>query len=71
MFLALECREILHPPKINRVKIINSFTKVTIALPSKCVEYFKEAAKKHHMQYQKIIRELLDEYASHQKNTNK
>ena len=43
-------------------------TKVTISLSSESVAYFKEAAKKHHMQYQKIIRELLDEYVEQQKN---
>jgi len=46
-------------------------TKVTISLSSESVAYFKDAAKKHHMQYQKIIRQLLDEYVSHQKNANK
>ncbi|MES9855081.1 MAG: CopG family transcriptional regulator [Sedimenticola sp.] len=43
-------------------------TKVTISLSTESVAYFKEIAKKHHMQYQKIIRELLDEYVEHQKN---
>ncbi len=42
-------------------------TKVTISLSSESVDYFKAIAKKHHMQYQKIIRQLLDEYVSHQK----
>ena len=42
-------------------------TKVTITLSKESVTYFKEVAKKHHLQYQKIIRELLDEYVSHQK----
>ena len=42
-------------------------TKVTISLSSESVDYFKDVAKKHHMQYQKIIRQLLDEYVSHQK----
>ncbi len=46
-------------------------TKVTITLSSESIAYFKEVAKKHHMQYQKIIRELLDEYVAHQKKTNK
>jgi len=46
-------------------------TKVTISLSSESVAYFKEAAEKHHMQYQKIIRQLLDEYVSHQKSANK
>ena len=46
-------------------------TKITITLSSESVAYFKETARKHHMQYQKMIRELLDEYVAHQKNANK
>ena len=46
-------------------------TKVTITLSSESVAYFKEAAKKHHMQYQKMIRQLLDEYVAHQRRTEK
>jgi hypothetical protein len=42
-------------------------TKVTIALSRSSVEFFKHEAKKHHTQYQKMIRNLLDEYvARHQ-----
>ena len=46
-------------------------TKVTISLSSESVAYFKDTAKKHHMQYQKIIRQLLDEYVAHQKSAKK
>ena len=46
-------------------------TKITISLSSESVAYFKDTAKKHHMQYQKIIRQLLDEYVAHQKSVNK
>jgi len=46
-------------------------TKVTISLSSESVAYFKDDAKKHHMQYQKMIRQLLDEYVAHQKNIHK
>ncbi len=46
-------------------------TKVTISLSSESVAYFKDTAKKHHMQYQKMIRQLLDEYVAHQKSANK
>jgi len=49
----------------------NENTKVTISLSSESVAYFKATAKKHHMQYQKMIRQLLDEYVSHQKSVNK
>ncbi len=45
-------------------------TKVTISLSTESVAYFKEAAKKYHMQYQKMIRQLLDEYVAHQKSAN-
>jgi predicted DNA binding CopG/RHH family protein len=46
-------------------------TKITISLSSESVAYFKDAAKKYHTQYQKLIRELLDEYVALQKNTGK
>ncbi len=46
-------------------------TKITISLSSESIAYFKETAKKHHMQYQKIIRQLLDEYVAHQKSAQK
>ena len=49
----------------------NNNTKVTISLSSESVAYFKDAAKKHHMQYQKMIRQLLDEYVQHQKSASK
>ena len=68
---------------IGKIKIITDFlpspselsrrnenTKITISLSSESVEYFKKSAKKHHMQYQKMIRELLDEYVTHQKSAN-
>ncbi len=45
-------------------------TKITISLSAESVAYFKEVAKKHHMQYQKMIRQLLDEYVAHQKSAN-
>ncbi|MCI0505983.1 MAG: CopG family transcriptional regulator [Gammaproteobacteria bacterium] len=36
--------------------------KVTIALSKESVEFFKQEAEKHHTQYQKMIRRLLDIY---------
>lgn len=42
--------------------------KVTISLTKESVEFFKKEAEKHHTQYQKMIRNLLDVYAEkHQK----
>jgi predicted DNA binding CopG/RHH family protein len=55
-------------PSPSELALKSQNTKITISLSSDSVAYFKETAKKHHMQYQKIIRELLDEYVSHQKN---
>lgn len=40
--------------------------KVTIALSKNSVEFFKNEAQKYNTQYQKMIRRLLDEYATHQ-----
>jgi predicted DNA binding CopG/RHH family protein len=38
--------------------------KVTILLSESSVESFKNFAEKHHTKYQKVIRKLLDKYAS-------
>ena len=54
-------------PSPEELALKNSQTKVTISLSSESVAFFKEAAKKHHMQYQKMIRQLLDEYVAQQK----
>ena len=39
--------------------------KVTITLSRASVDFFKDEAKKHHTQYQKMIRRLLDLYVAH------
>lgn len=39
--------------------------KVTLLLTKSSVDFFKNAANKHHTQYQKMIRSLLDFYVSH------
>lgn len=36
--------------------------KVTMALSKKSVEFFKSEAAKHHTQYQRMIRKLIDAY---------
>ena len=38
--------------------------KVTIALSKTSVEFFKKEAEKHHTQYQKMIRRLIDFYVA-------
>jgi hypothetical protein len=39
--------------------------KVTISLSKRSVQFFKDEARKHHTQYQRMIRRLLDAYAEH------
>ena len=64
---------------LDRVRVISDFLpspeelvlkdetiKVTIALSKASVDFFKTEAKKYNTQYQKMIRRLLDEYATHQ-----
>jgi predicted DNA binding CopG/RHH family protein len=40
--------------------------KVTISLSKKSIEFFKTEATKHHTQYQRMIRQLLDAYVDSQ-----
>lgn len=58
-------------PSPEELALKNQQTKVTISLSSESVAFFKDAAKKHHTQYQKMIRQLLDEYVVQQKNLDK
>ena len=39
--------------------------KITISLKKSSVAFFKKQAKKHKTSYQKMIREVVDWYASH------
>lgn len=60
---------------IGKIKIVSDFlptpeelafreegVKVTLALSKKSVDFFKSEASKHHTQYQRMIRRLLDSY---------
>lgn len=58
-------------PSPEELKLKNNNTKITISLSTESIEYFKSEANKHDMQYQKMIRQLLDEYVAHQKNSAK
>lgn len=58
-------------PSPEELKLKNESTKVTISLSTESVSFFKEAARANHMQYQKMIRQLLDEYVALQKSANK
>jgi predicted DNA binding CopG/RHH family protein len=54
-------------PSPKELKLKSENTKITITLSSESIAYFKQVAKENHMQYQKMIRQLLDEYVAHQK----
>jgi predicted DNA binding CopG/RHH family protein len=43
--------------------------KVTISLSKKSVDFFKSEAGKHHTQYQRMIRQLIDAYVDTQERT--
>ena len=53
-------------PSPKELVLKDETVKVTIALSKVSVEFFKKEAKKYNTQYQKMIRRLLDEYATHQ-----
>ena len=65
---------------IREIKIIHDFlpspkelalkeetVKITISLSRESVNFFKDQAETHHTNYQKMIRQLLDQYASYYK----
>ena len=71
-------RKKLADEPIGRVKIVKDFlpppekllvkpkpVKITITLSQESVDFFKHIACKEHVPYQKLIRALLDQYASH------
>ena len=56
-------------PTPDELAVKEENVKVTISLNKSSVEFFKKQARDHHTSYQKMIRRLLDWYASrHQKS---
>lgn len=53
-------KDFLPPPE--ELAFREEGVKVTIALSKKSVEFFKSEATKHHTQYQRMIRRLIDSY---------
>lgn len=53
-------------PSPEELALKDETIKVTIALSKSSVDFFKSEAQKYNTQYQKMIRRLLDEYATHQ-----
>lgn len=39
--------------------------KITIAIDSECIDFFKAQAKKNHTKYQTMMNEVLSQYAKH------
>ncbi len=56
-------------PTPDQLAVREENVKVTISLNKSSVEFFKRTAQEHHTSYQKMIRRLIDWYASqHQKS---
>ena len=58
--MARVVRDFLPSPK--ELAFSEEGVKVTIALSKKSIEFFKSEAAKHHTQYQRMIRKLIDTY---------
>jgi predicted DNA binding CopG/RHH family protein len=56
-------KDFLPPPDQLALKEDN--VKVTISLKKSSIDFFKEQAKKNRTSYQRMIREVVDWYASH------
>jgi len=57
-----EVEDFLPPP--DELVLKQDTVKVTIGLSKPTIAFFKDQARKNHTQYQKMIRRLLDLYAS-------
>ena len=56
-------KDFLPPP--DRLVVREDNVKVTLSLKKSSISFFKEQAKKQKTSYQKMIREVVDRYASH------
>lgn len=50
-------------PAPDELVLRDDTVKITLSLTKESVDFFKEEAKSHHTQYQKMIRSLLHQYA--------
>ncbi|MBI1870884.1 MAG: CopG family transcriptional regulator [Chlamydiae bacterium] len=55
-------RDFLPPP--SALVLPDRNVKVTISLSELSVKFFKHEANRHHTKYQKLIRKVLDQYAT-------
>jgi len=52
-------------PPLDQLVLKEENVKITISLKKSSIEFFKKEAKKHRTSYQKMIRRIIDWYASH------
>ena len=60
-------QDFLPPPE--QLILNEDHRKITISLKRSSIDFFKRQAKKHKTSYQKMIREVLDRYASRYEKT--
>lgn len=51
-------------PSPEELAVPEDTVKITISLKKESIDFFKQQAAKHHKKYQRMIREILDRYAS-------
>jgi predicted DNA binding CopG/RHH family protein len=56
-------------PSPDQLVLKEDHLKVTILLKKSSIDFFKEQAQEHKTSYQKMIREVVDWYASHYNKT--
>ncbi len=64
----LEVADFLPPP--DQLVLRQKNTRVTLSLSNESLAYFKALAAKHHLSYQKLIRELLDAYVEEHRHAS-
>jgi hypothetical protein len=60
-------RDVLPPPE--QLVLRENKVKITISLSKSSVEFFKKEARRNRTSYQKMIRRVIDFYASHYQET--
>lgn len=56
-------KDVLPPP--NKLVAPKDEVKVTIALSRRSIAFFKNQARRNHSKYQRMIKEVVDRYATH------
>lgn len=58
----IKIKDLLPPPA--ELAKAEKTQKITIALKKSSIEFFKREASRHHSKYQRMIRDLVDRYAT-------